>query len=467
MQLRNLLILAGLFPLIIGFGQLAGIIPNLSVVNTVAIAQPTVSCGSSGACSAVLTVTNNNATSNFAIYMKVTNSAYQTIWLNTIQVQLPSSSFTTPALPIGTLPPGAYIFSAFAVSNQGTSISQTASTGFNVGGSYNLTIDPYNPATGAVTVSPSCSINPATQSICSYPVGTTVTVTYTPNSGWLFVQWCYWYSGSTLGAFDGCTSSGTFGSSILTSTKNPLTLKMDGNYELVYSVSQESPNLNNLFFTVLPTVSITGCSGQQSCTTLGSVSPSGATSIYLHSEFGATSAAFTATPKDANFTFRNWQVNGKNLTANPLSLNYTYLKSIQNPSAQTEFHLWAYFKQKVFYQLGVGAYSGITTSPATKTGGTYTYPAGASVTVSVTNVDSNVCFTGWIVDGSSAGTEKSVTVTMNSYHNVFAQGVGKPAAGCGSITPPPLSGSFLPFAFIGGGATLMVLGLATKRKQVG
>ena len=409
----------------------SGFIP-LSVLDTVKIANPTVSCGASGSCSVVLTVTNNNATSNFVVYMKLTNSAYQTIWQNTIQVQQASSTFTTPTLSLGTLPPGAYIFSAFAASNYGVVISQTSSTAFNVEGNYNLTIDPYNPATGSVSVSPSCTINPTTQSTCAYPAGSSVTAKYNPNSGWNFGQWCYWLSGSTLSGFNGCTSSGTFGSDVLTSTSNPLTLKMTGNYELVFSVSQESPNLNKLYFTVIPTVSITGCSGTQSCTTLGTVDPMGATIVYEKSEFGATSVAFTATPKDANFTFRNWQVNGKNLTKNPLSLNYTFLKSIQNPSAQSEFHLWAYFKQKVFHQLGVGAYAGITTMPAAKNSGTYTYPAGTPVTVSVANVADNVCFTGWLMDGKDAGTGNSVTVTMDGYHSVFAQGVGKPSGGCGN-----------------------------------
>src|SRR3990167_5001474 len=420
---------AGLALMVMGLIFTFNIIP-LSVLDTVKITTPTVSCGASGYCSVTLTVTNNNATSNFAVYMKVQNSQYETIWKNTIQAQSSASTFTTPPLSLGTLPPGAYIFSAFAVSNYGVVISQTASTAFNVGGNYVLTIDPYNPTTGRVSVSPSCNINPSTQSSCPYPVGTSVTVTYAPAEGYIFGQWCYWASGSTLTSFDGCTSSGTFGSNVLTSKSNPLTFTLNSNYELVLSISQDSPALNRLYFTVIPTVSITGCSGTQSCTTLGTVSPTGTTTIHENSANGPTSATFTATPKDANFTFSNWQVNGKNLTENPLSLSYTYLKSIQSPSAQQDFQLWAYFKQKVFYQLGVGAYAGITTTPAAKNSGTYTYPAGTQVTASIANVADNVCFTGWLVDGNDVGKQDSVTMTMDGYHSVFAQGVGKPATGC-------------------------------------
>src|SRR3990167_11156057 len=164
--------------------------------------------------------------------MKVQNSQYETIWKNTIQAQSSTSTFTTPPLSLGTLPPGPYIFTAFAVSNFGTVISQTASTAFNVGGKYDLTIAPYNPATGSVSVSPSCSINPSTQSTCPYPVGTSVTVTYAPAEGYIFGQWCYWASGSTLTSFDGCTSSGTLGSNVLTSKSNPLTFTLDSNYEI-------------------------------------------------------------------------------------------------------------------------------------------------------------------------------------------------------------------------------------------
>lgn len=478
MQIRQVLILAGLFPLFIGFGQLAGIIPNLSVVNTVTINQPNVTCGSSGSCSATLTITNNNATSNFAIYLKVTNVAYQNIWKNTLQVQYAVSSFTTPALSLGTLPPGAYIFSAFAVSNQGVVISQTASMAFNVGGNYKLYIDPYNPSTGSVSVSPPCSINPSTQSTCSYPVGTPVTVTYNPASGYVFGQWCYWASGSTLTNYQGCTTSGTFGQtnpSIFTSTSNPLTFTMNSNYELVYSVSQSSLALNIQYFTVTPTISITGgcpispSSQVGTACPRGTVTPSSTTKIYSleSASYGATSATFTATPA-TNMTFVNFQVNGKNFTQNPLSLNYSELKSVQTVSGQLDFQLYSYFKAKQFYQLGVGAYAGITTSPAAKNSGTYYYPAGASVTITVANVASNVCFTGWLVDGNDAGTANSVTVTMNSYHSVFAQGVGKPATGCSSAGDGGgSSAGFLPFAFIGGGATLMVLGLSMKRKQVG
>ena len=461
-MINKIVTVVGVIVLLLGLVNPFG----LSVLDTVKISTPAVSCGASGSCSVTLTVTNNNATSNFAVYMKVQNSQFETIWKNTIQVQQSSSSFSTPALSLGTLTPGAYIFNAFAVSNYGVVISQTASKAFNVGGNYKLTIDPYNPDTGSVSVSPSCPINAATQSTCNYPVDSSVTVTYAPNAGWLFGQWCYWYSGSTLTSFNGCTSLGTFGSEVLTSTSNPLTLKMTGNYELVFSVSQVSPNLNKRFFTVIPTVSITGCSGTQSCTTLGTVSPTDAT-IYEKSEFGDTSATFTATPKDANFTFRNWQVNGKNLTANPLTLDYTYLKSIQNPSAQSEFHLWAYFKQKVFYQLGVGAYAGITTTPATKNSGTYTYPAGTQVTVSVANVADNVCFTGWLVDGKDSGSGNSVTVTMDGYHSVFAQGVGKPANGCGGVADDGDGGggisSSIPIALVGGMVT--ALGFVLNRRK--
>ena len=412
------------------------IIP-LSVVDTVKIGTLSVSCGSSGSCSATFSVTNNNATTNFAVYMKVQNSNFDTVWKNTIQVQSSVSEFTAPSISLGTLPPGAYIFSAFAVSNYGVVISQTASKAFNVGGNYVLTIDPYNPDTGRVSVAPGCSINPSTQSTCPYPVGTTVTVTFTPASGYVFGQWCYWYSGSTLTSFDGCTSSGTFGSDVFTSTSNPLTFKMTRNYELVYSVSQSSPALNIQYFSVTPTISITGgCPISPSSQVgvacpRGSVSPTGTTKIYSleSSSYGATSAQFTATPA-TNMTFSNFQVNGKNFTANPLTLDYATLKEVQTSSGQLDFQLYTYFKAKQFYQLGVGAYSGITTSPAAKNSGTYYYPAGASVTVSIANVADNVCFTGWLVDGKDAGAGSSVSVTMDGYHNVFAQGVGKPSGGC-------------------------------------
>ena len=419
---------------------------GLSVLDTVKIATPKVSCSASGSCSTVLTITNNNATSNFAVYMKVQNSRFQTVLQNTIQVQSAVSGFTTPSLSLGTLPPGAYIFSAFAVSNFGVAISQTASTTFNVAGNYGLTIDPYGPASGAITVSPSCTINPSTQSICQYPVGTSVTITYTPAANYKFAQWLL------------------FSGDITKSTQNPLTITMDSDREVALEVI--APTV--LYFDIIPTISATGgCneigSSLQSCEK-GTITPSGSTRVYESSTFGPTTATFTATPK-TNLTFSNWQVNDKNFTANPANLTYADLKPLQTASGQTQFHLYAYFRAKIFWQLGIGAYSGITTAPAAKNAGTYTYPAGAQATVSIASVANNVCFTGWLVDGKDSGSGNSVMVMMDGYHSVFAQGVGKPANGCGAVTDEggQVTPS-IPIAILGGGITTLGLVLGRKKR---
>mgnify|MGYP001565311717 FL=1 len=424
---------------------------GLSVLDTVKISTPAVSCGASGSCSVTLTVTNNNATSNFAVYMKVQNSRFQTVWQNTIQVQSAVSTFTTPSLPLGTLSLGAYIFSAFAVSNFGVSISQTTSTAFNVGGKYQLTIAPVSTVSGSIT--PSCTHS----SPCNYEVGSKVTVTYTPATNYKFAQW------TILPIFsDGRTGTPS------TSKDNPLALTMEQNYELILDVT--APTI--LYFEIIPTISATGgCneigSSLQSCEK-GTIDPSGSTRVYESSAFGSPTATFTATPK-TNLTFSNWQINDKNFTANPVTLTYADLKPLQTSSGQAQFHLYAYFRAKIFWQLGIGTYSGITTNPAAKNSGTYTYPAGTQVTVSVANVADNVCFTGWLVDGKDVGSGDSVTVTMDGYHSVFAQGIGKPSEGCDGVADDGgggevgLSGPSIPITLVGGMIT--VLGFVLNRRK--
>lgn len=380
------------------------IIP-LSVLDTIKITTPVVSCDTSGNCKVSFSFTNANATSSFLVYMKVVNSQSQTVWLQYIQVSQGTAGFPINALPIGTYRPGAYIFSIFAISSAGTAISQVASTAFNVSGNYKLQIAPVGPLSGSVT--PSCSY----ETPCSYPVGQKVTITYAPAPNYKFAQW----------TILPLLSDGRTGNSWV-SKDNPLSLTMNADYEVILDVI--APNAQ--FFIVTPIISATG--GRNSNPTPGTLAPSSDTKIYQDSAFGQTSAEFTASP-NANYTFSNWQTNNKNFTGNPLTLRYTDLKPLQT-SGQTQFYLYAYFKADIFRQLGVGAYPGITTTPAPKVGSTYTYPDGEQVTISITKVDANVCFSGWIVDGNDKGTANSITVTMDNYHYVYAQGFAKPSEGC-------------------------------------
>jgi len=73
------------------------------------------------------------------------------------------------------------------------------------------------------------------------------------------------------------------------------------------------------------------------------------------------------------------------------------------------------------YSLNVQATDGGTTSPAP---GTYSYVNGTIVTVTATN-DLGYEFDHWVLDGSSAGSSTTYTVTMNSDHTLIA--VFKPA----------------------------------------
>lgn len=455
--------LSGFTLVLIGLAGVAGVIP-LSVVNTVNFSNGNASCDVNNACSISYLYTNVNSTQTVTLYERLTNSQGQAVFLNTFS-QPASTSTLTPTSKVGTLPSGAYIFSVFATNQWGTVISQTYSYAFNVG-KFKLIVYDYNPGVGSV--SPSCK----STSPCQYPIGEKVTLTYTPASGYYFGQWCYFGDKGNQGCFPSGTPAGS-------ATYNPkLNMTMDQNYGVSISVAQASPNLNIQYFSVTPVVSITGgCPISPSSQVgvacpRGSILPSDTQRVYStsSSSYGATSIQFTATPA-ANMTFANWQVNGRNFTANALTLNYTTLEKIKTASAQLDFQLYTYFKAKQFYQLGVGAYSGITTSPAAKNGGTYYYAAGQQVTVSISSVDNDVCFTGWLVDGNDVGKQDSVTVTMDRYHSVFAQGVGKPAAGCSGASDGDDSStanvSLPALAFIGAGSAVTIVGVTRKRKPIG
>lgn len=395
---------AGLALMVMGLIFSFNIIP-LSIVDTVSITTPKVMCSDdTGKCTVDFSFTNVNATSSFLVYVKVVNSLGQTVVIKYIQVDKETATTPIQDMFLGTFKPGTYIVSMFAISSSGAAISKTASTTFNVGGKYQLVIFSGSSVSGSVT--PVC----AHTSPCSYDVGSKVNITYTPAANYEFAQWNIIPSNN----------------SPFSSKQNPLSLTMNVNYEVILDVV--APNAQ--YFIVTPIISLTGCSftgGTDSCGTKGTIDPSGDTKVYQDSAYGVTSIQFTATP-NANFTFKNWQTNDKNFSGNPLTLRYSDLKPLQT-SGQTQFYLYAYFKQDVFYQLGVGAYPGITTTPAAKTG-TYTYPEGEQVTVSVSNVSTEVCFSGWIVDGKDVGKQNSVTVTMDAYHSVYAQGFGKPSEGC-------------------------------------
>jgi hypothetical protein len=213
----------------------------------------------------------------------------------------------------------------------------------------NFTLLPVNYTLSVIatngTVSPSSG---------TYPQGTSVTLTATPNAGYQFSGW----------------------SRDVVSTINPITVVMNGNKNIVAN------------FTLLPvnyTLSVIA--------TNGTVTPSSGT--YPQ----GTSVTLTATPS-AGYQFSGWSGDVVS-TINPITVVMNSNKNIV-----ANFTL-----VPVNYTLSVTAING-TVTPSSGT-----YPQGTSVTLTATP-NAGYQFSGW--SGDVVSTTNPITVVMNSNKNIVA-----------------------------------------------
>jgi hypothetical protein len=216
-----------------------------------------------------------------------------------------------------------------------------------------------------------------------YPLGTVVTVTASPNTGYHFDHWSL--DGNTYG------------------TANTIQVTMNSTHQL-----QAIFTPLNYTLTITPT-------------TNGSTNPSPGSHVYSY----GTAASVTAQP-NTGYVLDHWLLDNTSAgAANPISVTMT-----------TNHQLTAVFAPFTGnYTLTVTATAGGATSPLP---GVYTYFSGTVVTVTA-SPNTGYAFDHWSLDGNSVGTASSTQVTMNTNHQLkafFASPLVAPAVW---ITPKTLS----------------------------
>jgi hypothetical protein len=222
-----------------------------------------------------------------------------------------------------------------------------------------------------VTVSVGGSTSPAA-GVHSYMNGTDVNVTATPDSGWMLSHWM----------LDGSISG----------SANPVTVTMDGNHGLEAVFTETSPEANTYNLTI---------------TVIGSGSTSPAAGI--HSYMNGTDVNITATP-EPGYKFSYWMLDAnEDGSANPITV-----------TMDSNHSLGAVFTkippQVTRYDLTITVSGSGSTSPAA---GVHSYEEGTGVSVTATP-ESGWVFINWMLDGSDAGGDNPVTVTMNGDQSLEA-----------------------------------------------
>lgn len=199
-----------------------------------------------------------------------------------------------------------------------------------------------------------------------YNNGTSLHVLATANTGWSFSNWLL--NGTNVG------------------NTNPYLIVMNNNYNLT------------AVFTITPPIQYT---------LTVQVSGQGATNATGSTLYNAgTSVAVLASPS-SGWTLSQWLLNGSNLGAvNPYTL-----------TINANYNLTAVFTQipPTQYQLHVQT-SGQGTTNAT---GDNQFAAGTQVSISATP-NAGWSLTGWLLNGTNAGTTNPYTLTMNANYNLTA-----------------------------------------------
>jgi len=200
--------------------------------------------------------------------------------------------------------------------------------------------------------------------IYSYVNGTVVTMAATNDLGYAFDHWVL--DGSSAGS----------------STSIPVTMNSDHTLVAVFKPAITYYALN---------VSVVGS---------GTTNNTG-----IHSYASGTSVTVTETPDDG-YEFDHWVLDGSSAgssTSIPVTMN-------------SDHTLVAVFKPLPYYTLTIQTTNGGTTNPSP---GNISYVKGTNVTVSALP-SSGYMFDHWVLDGSSAGSSATCTVTMNSDHTITA-----------------------------------------------
>jgi uncharacterized repeat protein (TIGR02543 family) len=255
-------------------------------------------------------------------------------------------------------PSAGYTFSGWSGDGTGSGTTRTVTIVGNIAVKATFTQITY---TLTVTTSGQGSVAKV-PSQATYASGSSVQVTATPASGWVFDHW----------EIDGSLTSGV----------NPINIMMDSSH-----------TLKAVFILIQYTLTL-GVSG------LGTTNP--ATGIYTYNQGALTQV--TATP-NSGWMFDHWVLDGS-------------ITGSENPNSLTmssNHTLNAVFTQ-ITYSLTISVTGSGSTSPAA---GSYTYSQGASVQVTATPA-AGWSFDHWHLDGVDSGSSSPITVVMNSAHTLNA-----------------------------------------------
>ena len=338
---------------------------------------------------------------------------------------MPAAGGSVTSAPVGTsfaagdsvsltaVPATGYTFSGWTVNgaSAGTtnplsvvmSANKTVQANFTVipAATYTLTV---TPATGG-TVTP-------TPSGTSFTAGASVSLAAAATTGFTFSGW----------TVDGASGGAT----------NPLSITMSANHTVLAN------------FTAIPattyTLTVTPATG-------GTVTPTPSGTSFA----AGTNVSLTAAPANG-FTFFGWTVDGVSAgSTNPLAITMSANKTVQASFAPV----------LATYTLTVTQATGGT---VTNTPSGASFSAGASVSLTATPANSYT-FSGWTVDGVSAGVANPLVVTMGANKTVQAK-FNAALVPLTDTTGPTLNISSLSDGAVTGNATLNVAGTVSDASGV-
>ncbi len=294
-------------------------------------------------------------------------------WKNPFSVQITLETLTVDVHWNSTDYPGNHVVRVN--SNNTVDIELFAES--NPGDTASITIVPVIPPTYTLTItSTSGGTTTPAPSIYTYPEDTLVTVTATAYTHYLFDHWEL--------------DSQSVGSD------NPINVTMDANHTLHAVFTQITYTL---------TISVTG---------EGTTDP--AEGSHFHVSGSTVPVSATADP---GWNFDHWILDGED-AGSTIPINVLM---------DSDHDLEAVFTQ-ITYTLTITTTKGGTTSPAP---GDHVYSYGTNVPVTATP-QYGYKFDHWILDGSNAGSNNPISVTMNKNHTLHAVFKEAPPVG-GHATP--------------------------------
>jgi hypothetical protein len=303
------------------------------------------------------------------------------------------------------------------------SVVQTTDGGYALGGSTNLygaggydfllvKVAAEVQYTLTITTATGGTTNPSPGTY-TYWAGTTVNVTATPNSGYIFDHW----------ELDGAPAG----------SQNPISVTMNSDHTL-HAVFQAKYDV-----TIKAHCNTEGVDISVGITMDGS--PTGYNTPHTFTGLTGTHTFTVPSTDPSGHPFKQWNT-GSTSTTITITGGGTYT---------------AYYEAAVtYYFLTIFPSVGGTTNPSP---GTYSYQAGTVVSVTAIPY-TNYMFDHWELDGANPGSTNPISITMNTNHNLSAVFIYSPSPGVGGIVIPVDKFALLA-PYIGLASTVIVATVAT------